>query len=415
MGKKVYYYKSGPIERQPQLAFHANNILDAKLKNFGFEFIGDTFSFLKDKGIPQEVYGPSMKRLRNQGFFKKYLEEETLLRPSLESVRKVDFVILKPGGRASGGTTSETVTAHFFGVPKLTIVGPHGENIVDNDSTFMIRMLTDGPSLIFEKEIDLMRFIEKNLGTFKDGKEAIKNLILELKKENPHINDLPRELYDNALEGKTIILLGRPGCGKGTQAKMLQKLAGFKYFGSGRELRRLGARLKTLSDSLAAGNLAPEIIIKFLISDYILRLERFESVVLDGTPRKIGEAEALVELLDVLGRKPSVFVLEIDDSLARERIMNRKNCDSCEVSFTSADQKFTRCPECDTPLKIRPENADSKAVQKILSWYKTEVEPVIGFFDALGLVTRIPADQGREEIFGQILGNLKSSTTITNS
>lgn len=390
------------------MAFHANNILDAKLKSFGFEFIGDTFSFLEAKGVPQEVYGPAMKRLRNRGFFKQYLEDETLLHPSIESVRKVDFVILKPGSRASGGTTSETAIAHFFGVPKLAVVGSHGENIMDNDSTFMIRMMTDGPSLVFEKEIDLARFIEKNLETFKKGKPAIKKLIFELKSRNPHINDLPRPLYNSALDGKTVILLGRPGCGKGTQARMLQRLVGFKYLGSGRELRRLGAKLKILSESLATGNLAPEIIINFLVADHILRLEKFEPIVLDGTPRKIGEARSLMELLTFLDRKPDVFVIEINNKLALQRIISRKNCDSCDVSFMDHDQKFKHCPECGMILKVRPENANPKAVRKILNWYETEVEPVINFFDSLGLVRRIQGDRGRDEIFDQILNNLKA-------
>lgn len=405
--KKIYYYRSGPIEGHPDLAFHSNNILDSNLQQMGFSFIGDTFQILKNSGIPQEIYGPFLKKIRNQGQFKRYLEEEKLLIPSFQSIKKVDFVIAKPSSLASGGTASETTIAFFENIPKLVIAGLHGENLVNNDSTFIIRMMTGGPSLIFEREVDIIKFVEKNLATFKKGKNAIKKLILNIKKKDPFVNDFPKPLHHVDFEGKTVILLGRPGCGKGTQAKMLRGLAGFKYIGSGRELRRLGAKIKVLGESLAKGNLAPEIIIHFLLANHLISLEKFEPVVLDGTPRKIGEAKALLELLSLLGRTPQVFVIDIDKELAERRISTRKNCDYCDISFSEEQFHLTECPECKAKLKIRPENLNKKATNKILKWHESEVVPVIKFFEKKGLVKRIPGNQSREAIFKHILNQLK--------
>ncbi|MDP1688942.1 MAG: nucleoside monophosphate kinase, partial [bacterium] len=353
------------------------------------------------------IYGPSLKKIRNQGLFKRYLEEEKLLIPSIQSVKKVDFIIAKPDSHASGGTTSETTIAFFDNIPKLVIAGVHAENLVNNDSTFIIRMMVGGPSLIFEKEVDVTNFVENNLVTFKKGRQAIKKLILKIKKRDPFVNDFPRPLHHIAFEGKTVILLGRPGCGKGTQAKMLRGLAGFKYIGSGRELRRLGAKIKILGESLAEGNLAPEIIIHFLLTNYLIHLEKFEPVVLDGTPRKIGEAKALMELLSILGRTPQVFVIDINKDLAERRIATRKNCDYCDISFSEKQFNLTECPECKAKLKIRPENLNKKSIQKILKWHETEVVPVINYFDKRGLVKRIPGNKSREAIFKHILNHLK--------
>lgn len=405
----VNCYRSGPIERDPALAFHAKNKLDGILtEEFGFKIIGDTFEHLDANRRPQEVYGAMMKKLRDQGKFLEYCQNELLLKMSLRSIRHTDFIVARPSPEASGGTTSETVMAWLNGVPKLVIIGPHGEGILDNNSTFMIRMLTDYYSLVFNSEKEVIGFIRKHMEAFRKGKSGIRQLIINIKSANPFVNDCPKPLWNDKFEGKTILLQGKPGCGKDTQGRFLQGLCGFKFFGSGYELRRLSSKFPILSQSLDKGNLAPEIIINYLMTASLIKLEKFEPIVFSGAAKKPGEAAALMDLLHLLNRKLQVIVINIDDNLVIQRIITRRSCDACETSFFG--ENFTDnpiCPQCDGLLYFRPENASREAVNKILSWYKTDVEEVIRYFENLGLVIHIDGNRGKEEIFCDILEILK--------
>ncbi len=406
--RPVFCYRSGPIERDPDASFHAKNSLDDELRDLGIKIIGDTFEYLKLQKCPQSVYGPKMKRLRNLGKFHEYNESELLVKMSLKNVRRADFIIMRPSPEGSGGTTSETVQAWFKAVPKLVIIGPHGENLLDNSSTFVIRMITDRAALVFDTEKHVLDFIKKHIAVFLEGREALRRLILQIKRDNPRVNDRPKPLYSDVFEGRTAIILGRPGAGKGTQSRMLQDLCGFKYFGSGHELRRLSNKLPLLAESLGRGNLAPDIVINYLLAQTLLKLEKFEPAVLDGSPKKPAEAKNLIDLLALLKRRPQVIVIDIDEKLSRERIVLRRNCDFCEISFCESElADGGSCPHCGAKLTVRPENADEAAISKIMEWYHTNVKEAIEFFEAEGLVIHVDGQRSKEEIFKDILEILK--------
>lgn len=403
--KQICYYRSGPIERDPASAFHAKNQLDNILtEEFGFKIIGDTFEHLDANHSPQAVYGAKMKKLRNQGKFSEYCQNELLLTMSLRSVRHADFIVSRPAPEASGGTTSETVMAWLRGVPKLVIIGPHGEGVLDNDSTFMIRMLTDYYSLVFNTEKDVIGFIKKHIQFFRQGRNAIRQLIMAIKKANLFVNDRPKPLWDDKFEGKTVLLQGKPGCGKDTQGRMLQDWCGFKFFGSGFELRKLYSKFPALKTDLGKGELAPSGIIDYLIIGKLFSLEKFEPIVFAGAPKMLEEAKNMTETLDFLRRRPAVIIIDVSNNLSRERIVLRRNCDACETSFCGKEFfENPVCPQCGGWLTARDENISEAAIKKIFSWYRTEVEATIQYFKNLGVVVHIDGNRSKEEIFNNIL------------
>lgn len=406
--KKICYYRSGPIERDPAASFHAKNNLDNVFtEEFGFKIVGDSFEYLKANNCPQEIYGLKMKKSRDQRRFYEYCQNELLLEMSLEEVgKRAAFIISRPAPEASGGTTSETVIGYLKDIPMLVIIGPHYEGISDNESTFMIRMLNQG--LFFDTEQDVIDFVRKHIDIFRQGRKAIKRLIRKIKGTDPYVNDRPVQLWNERFEGKVVILYGRPGCGKDTQARKLQHLYGFKFFGSGVELRHLYSKLPGLKSILSGGNLSIEIIIDYLITDKSIKLEKFEPIVFSGSPKKVEEAKRLVEFLDILKRKPIVIVIDINEELSRERISLRRNCDNCEESYCG--KQYVRnpiCPKCDALLTARVENMSEEAIEKIFSWYKTDVEKAIKFFEDMGVVEHVDGNRGIEEIFCDILEILK--------
>jgi adenylate kinase len=350
-----------------------------------------------------------MKKLRDQGRFLEYCQNELLLEMSLKEVAKrASFIVSRPAPEASGGTTSETVMSWLKGIPKLVIIGPHYEGLSDNNSTFMIRMLTDRYNLVFNTEKDVIDFVRGHIDIFRQGRKAIRQLIKDIKKANPYINDRPKPLWDDKFENLAVIIQGPPGAGKDTQGRLLQDLCGFKFFGSGFELRQLRSKFPSLKTSLEEGNLAPSWLITNLITQKLIGLEKFEPIVFAGTPKMLIEAKLLLETLESLKRKPLMIVLDISEELARERIVSRRVCEYCEISF--CDEKLVEkpvCPQCGRSLEIRNENKSKEAVEKIFSWYKTDVEAVIRYFEDLGLVTHIDGNRSIEEIFQDILEILK--------
>lgn len=299
--KGIYYYRSGPIERDPGSAFHAKNNLDRVFtEEFGFKIVGDTFEHLNASNCPQIVYGSRMKKLRNQGRLHEYCQNELLLVMSFREIRKkAAFLVIKPASEASGGTTSETVMSWPRFIPKLVIAGPHGERVLDNDSTFMIRMLAS-QGLIFSTDCDVINFVREHIHIFKQGRNAIRQLIVNIKKDNPFINDRPKPLWDEKFEGKVVIIQGMPGCGKDTQGRFLQDRCGFKFFGSGHELRHLHSGFPDLKENLGEGNLAPRWVIINRITQKLISLAKFEPVVFAGTPKMMIEAEITTEALNDL-------------------------------------------------------------------------------------------------------------------
>ena len=405
----VTYYRSGPIERNPGASFHAKNQVDEFLTKEGFEVIGDPFEHLEKMNCPQSTYGAKMKRLRDQGRIFEYSKEELLLIMGLRKVRNSAFIISRPAPTASGGTASETVMSWLKGIPKLVIIGPYHEGLLDNDSTFMIRMLTGRYDLVFDTEQDVINFIKDHIWSFRRGRNAIRELIIGIKKINPFINDRPKPLWDKKFEGQTVLIYGRPGCGKDTQSRLLQRRCGFKFFGGGLKLRRLGVKFPFLGHSLGRGNLAPEIIMNYLMASKLIKLEQFEPIVFSGNPKKIREARGLMKILTLLNRKPTVIVIEINAKLSKERITLRRNCDSCEVSYCG--KEFVEnpiCKQCGGPLTARDENISEEAIQNIFGWHETDVKKVIRYFVGLGPVTHIDGNRGKEEIFNDVVEILKS-------
>lgn len=405
---KICCYRTGPIERDPEASFHAKNQVDKFLIECDFEIIGDTFEHLEKMKRPQSVYGIEMKKLRDQGLILGYSKKELLLVMSFRKARRSDFIISRPAPIASAGTVSETVISWIKGIPKLVIIGPHHEGLLDNDSTFMIRMLTDRYSLVFDTERDVINFIKKHIKIFRQGRNAIRELIINIKKTNPHINDRPKPLWNDRFEGKTVLIYGYPGCGKDTQSQMLQHLCGFKVFSGGLELRRLGIKFPILGKSLGEGNLSPEIIMNYLMTSSLIKLEEFEPIVFAGNPKKIREARELMKILKILKRQPTVIVIDFSKRLSRQRIKYRRNCNVCVASFCNKElAKNPICPRCGNNLEPRPENINEKSIRKIFGWYKTHVEKVIEYFENLGLVTHINGHRSKEEIFSDILKILK--------
>ncbi|HWM10716.1 MAG TPA: adenylate kinase [Solirubrobacteraceae bacterium] len=181
----------------------------------------------------------------------------------------------------------------------------------------------------------------------------------------------------------TIVLLGPPGSGKGTQASRLRDALGYVPLSTGDLLREarvegteLGRRAATAMDR---GELVPDVVVVALVSDAIAGHDG-APVLLDGFPRTVSQAEALAGALAGHGRTLGAVVLvDVPDDVVAERISGRG-----------------QGREDDRPETVRER----------LRVYHRETEPLIDYYASRGLLTRVDGARDADAVHEQLLRGL---------
>jgi adenylate kinase len=213
---------------------------------------------------------------------------------------------------------------------------------------------------------------------------------------------------------KVIILLGAPGSGKGTQAKLLQKKFGLKYIGSGEMLRERQkvkdfTGKKLLMVSWKKGELVPTFLISKLWIDELEKLKsnpKFKGFILDGSPRKIIETLLLDEALKWYEWQKNVkfFLINISKKESIWRLTKRRTCQDCGriIPYPGGLKKLKKCDQCGGKLMIRKDQSP-RAIKKRLEEFEKETKPVINYYRKQGRLIEINGEQSIESIFKDIL------------
>ena len=214
-----------------------------------------------------------------------------------------------------------------------------------------------------------------------------------------------------------IVLLGRPGSGKGTQAKLLMKKFELEYFGSGDALRKRRKikdfTSKKLFEVMTKGELVPSFIVSNLwiakLEDYCKR-QRLRGAILDGIPRRVIEAEFLDEALNWYGwqKQAKIFLIDISKKESFHRLTKRRMCTKCGrlIPWLGEFKKIKVCDKCGSKLITRRDDS-RQAIQKRLSEFEKEVKKVIRRYQKQGKLIKINGEQSIENVFKDILKTLK--------
>jgi adenylate kinase len=207
-----------------------------------------------------------------------------------------------------------------------------------------------------------------------------------------------------------LVLLGAPGAGKGTQAKILEERFGALQISTGDLLRKhvadgtaLGREAKGYMDS---GGLVPDGVIIGMMED---RLAGENSFVLDGFPRTVPQAEALDAMLLRLG-KPlgAVLLFEAERETLIRRLTGRWTNPRTGATYHS-EFNPPRVPGVDDvdggPLVQRPDDTFA-VVEKRLATYEQQTAPLIGYYSETGLLVRIDGLRPIEAVTAEVLGAL---------
>jgi len=206
-----------------------------------------------------------------------------------------------------------------------------------------------------------------------------------------------------------IILLGPPGAGKGTQAKMLIDTYGIPQISTGDMLRAavkaqtpLGLEAKKVMD---AGQLVPDSVVTGLAKDRIAQPDCAKGFMLDGFPRTVPQAEALGKVLADMGKKiDHVISIEVANSELMGRLTGRRTCKACGQGFhVMFDPPKTtgKCDKCAGDLFQRDDDNEA-TVGNRLKVYDDQTKPLIDYYQAKGLLRPTDGVGAISDIFGRI-------------
>lgn len=212
-----------------------------------------------------------------------------------------------------------------------------------------------------------------------------------------------------------IILMGRSGCGKGTQAKFLQKEFGFDYLSSGDLLRARTKKNdfsgKKLKNVMGQGELAPTFFISHLWSEKIGEKKdksNLKGLIIDGSPRSLLEAELMDDIFEWYEwTNIKVILLDISDKEAFNRLTKRRICQKCgrAIPWVGQSKKLKKCDRCGGELMTRFDDKP-EAIKARLDFYKDDVQPAVDYYEKQGKLIKVSGEQSIEDVHQEIIKGL---------
>ena len=206
-----------------------------------------------------------------------------------------------------------------------------------------------------------------------------------------------------------IIMLGAPGAGKGTQAKMIADKYGVPHVSTGDIFRanikngtELGMEAKKYMDQ---GLLVPDELTVKILLDRVSQPDCKNGYVLDGFPRTIIQARKLADICSMFNFKiDAVINLDIPEDVLVKRLSGRRTCADCGKSYHivyNPPKKEGVCDVCGGELTQRSDESE-EAVQVRIDTYNKQTKPLIDYYTMLGELTNVDGNQSMDEVAEEI-------------
>jgi len=195
-----------------------------------------------------------------------------------------------------------------------------------------------------------------------------------------------------------LILLGAPGAGKGTVAKLLTEMDGSVQISTGDILRaavKEGSELGKKAEAfMKAGDLVPDELIMGIMGERLQEPDCEKGFLLDGFPRTIPQAEQLKEMLAKLGIELDMAVnIDVARDVILDRLTTRRTCTQCNAIYnvkSNPPKVEGVCDKCGGPVVQRDDETE-EAISNRLEVYNEKTAPLIGFYDNEGMLLTVNA------------------------
>jgi adenylate kinase len=203
--------------------------------------------------------------------------------------------------------------------------------------------------------------------------------------------------------GPTVVLLGPPGAGKGTQAVLLRDALSLLHLSTGDMLREaiaagtaLGLEVKA---TVAAGNLVPDAVVAGIVEERLGRADASSGVLLDGYPRTVPQAEILEGILARTGHERArVVELVVADEAVVSRLAARRTCPACGPRPPGEDGT---CKGCGGALTRRPDD-DPAVVAERLRVYHAQTAPLSAWYRGRGSLVTVDGGGPPDDVAGRV-------------
>ena len=207
-----------------------------------------------------------------------------------------------------------------------------------------------------------------------------------------------------------IIMLGAPGAGKGTQAKMIAEKYSIPHISTGDIFRanikngtELGKKAKSYMDQ---GQLVPDELTLDLIMDRFKEDDCKNGYVLDGFPRTIPQAEALDAALKAEGEKVDYAIdVDVPDETIVKRMGGRRACVNCGATYNivySPTEVEGKCDKCGEELIVRDDDKPETVLSR-LEVYHNQTQPLIDYYSQQGILKTVDGTVDMKDVFNAIV------------
>lgn len=206
-----------------------------------------------------------------------------------------------------------------------------------------------------------------------------------------------------------IILLGAPGVGKGTQAKLIAKQFNVCHISTGEMFRAeiaKGSNLGRISkEYMDKGDLVPDEITTQIIGERLKCDDCSNGFLLDGFPRTTAQAEALDKLLNDENKAlDKVVLINVKDYIILERIIGRRTCKQCgtnyHIKFNPSKLK-EKCESCGGDLTQREDDKEEVVTERLVQYNKL-TQPLIAYYDNKNILSSVDGTLTVDEVFHEI-------------
>ena len=204
-------------------------------------------------------------------------------------------------------------------------------------------------------------------------------------------------------------MLGPPGAGKGTQARMMSEQLKFPHISTGDMLREalknqteLGKKAKAYMES---GGLVPDELVDAIVAERLAREDTASGFILDGYPRTINQAEFLRKLFERDGTKTLTIGVEVGDDILIDRLSSRWTCPNCQKMFNSKldpSKAGGKCDACGTSLVQRKDDTPEVIAQRLQVYHKA-TQPLIRYYQDCGLYFEVDGDRPADYVLSSIM------------